>query len=112
ARVGPGADPGDDVVCAPGVRPPPPLAREDADRRPAGRFCAAASGGHHLAASAGHDGAAMLCQEPPDLLRAGFVLAPTADHCDLNHRHRAIVEAWRLERHGAERSSWAEGLPG
>ena len=85
-------DPRDDLVVEPLVPLVPLLAREDPDRRPAGRVGAAGSRSHHLAETARHDSAAALGQQTPDLLRERLVLAPAADDCDLHPRHGAIVE--------------------
>ena len=86
--------PGHDDVVDPRVGFLAPLAWEDSDRRPARRLGAPSRSGHDLAEPAGHDRAAALREQPPDLLGTPLVLAPAADHRDLNRRHRAIVEPW------------------
>ena len=78
------SDAGDDSVVDPRIRLVTGLAREDADRRPAGRLRPARRGRHHLATPAADKHGASLGEEPADFLRARFVLGAAADDGDLN----------------------------
>ena len=95
------SDPCGDGMVDPLVRLLAPLARENPDRRTARSLRTARCGRHHLAEPASHDRAAALREQASDLLGAPLVLAPAADHRDLNRRHAAIVEPWRRKRHAA-----------
>ena len=107
------ADARDDDVVGPGVGVARALAREDRDRRPAGRLRAAMGRGHDLVEPAGHDRAAALGQEPPDLLGLRDPVGPAADDCDLRRCHRAIVGGDAGTARGSRRNarSSAAGSP-
>ena len=77
-------DPGDDDVVDPFVRVIAALARQDSDRRPAGALGAPRRSGHHLAEATGDDRATALGQQTAHLLRPLLLLAPAADHGNLD----------------------------
>ena len=84
-------DAGDDHVVDPLVRVGTTLTRENADRRASRLLRPASRRGHHLAEAPGHDGAAALGEQAPDVFGTGLVLGAAADHRNLDHR--AMVEA-------------------